>query len=79
MAVAATGLRVFAFQWKFRIAGVIETGIVPISRVVAGFTLVATAAVVGIVGLMAAETCRRRIGEGLILVAVKACGVPVFA
>jgi len=49
VAVAASRFSVLAFQRKFRIARVVEAGIMPVGRVVAIVTLLTTAAIVGVV------------------------------
>lgn len=72
MAITTCQFGVFAFERKISIAGMIETGVVPVSRVVAIFTLLTAAAVMRIIFLVAREAIGRRVRECLILVAVQA-------
>lgn len=77
--VVADQACVLAVQRKVRVPAVIETGIVPVGRIVTPLALRAAAAVVRIVLCMAAVTVRRRIRESMILVAIQADDLLMFA
>ena len=70
--IAADQLRMPALQGEVRIPLVIETGIVPRRRVVAGFAVLAAAAVVYVILGVAAKAGDGRLLERLVLVAVTA-------
>ena len=66
-------------QLKLRIAGMIETRLVPVFRSVATGAVIAAATVVGIVFRMAANTGRCRTRECPIFVTTKARRILMFA
>ena len=77
--ITAGKQRVFAFEWEFRVARMIETGVCPGTRVVAVITLFATSALVHIVLRVAAEACCWRVLMCLIGVAGQALDFTMFA
>lgn len=69
----------FALQRKFRIASMIETGVVPVGWIVAVFALLAATTVMCVIRFMTAKTTGRRVRERSVLVTIQACGFLVLA
>ena len=72
VAVAASRLSVLAFQRKFRVAHMVEAGVMPVGGVMAILTLFPAATLMGIILGVTTETSGRGVEERPVLVAVSA-------
>ena len=79
MAVVAGQCGVLALKWKFGVARMIETRVVPVAGVVAIFALLAAAAIVCIIFGVTVKARRGCIQERMVFVAVQTGGLLVFA